>query len=447
MGAPIPGATGDPLPAPAITENTWPAARRNHRLIYLGKDWVLDWAKSTGDFQVLRVERNPAAGADPLPGPIVCQGNWAGIRDDHELVYLGGDRLLDWKPGRFRVWLINRAAAGNADPIPGVPQTDGPWPTIDGDHTLISLGGDRVLDWKPATGDYRVWRVDPLAVGATDPFAEVVDQGQWNSIRSDRRLIPVGNDRVLDWKPATGDYRVWIHNRAVAGDPFPGDPEVVGQWSTIRTGHDLIYVEGDRVIDWEPANGHFLLYRYDRNVTTLRRGIVLLHLRVLSPPRHFTLDEMVANAKSLYASYGIEILEKSRQDLNVDGTAQAYLNNLPVGECRRSVGPTSEQIELFGMRGVAGANEIVVYFVRELVSADHGCATHPPGKPGAAIAAKHATEWTLAHEIGHVLGLDHMDFIDHNRLMNNGTFSTTNPPPDLTTDEVATILKSPLLIK
>ena len=450
MGAQIPGATGDPLPAPAITENTWSSIRGDHRLVYLGKDWVLDWTPSDGAFRVFRVERNPAAGADPLPLPPVCQGNWAGIRDGHELVYLGGDRLLDWQPAskRFRVWLIDRAATGNSDPIPGVPQTDGLWSTIDNGHALISLGGDRVLDWVSATGDYRVWRHDPLAVGAADPLAApALNQGNWSSIRSDRRLIPMGNDHVLEWKPGTGDYRVWVFNRKVAGDPFPGDPEVVGRWTTIKTGHELLYVEGDRIIDWERGNGHFRLYRYDRNVTTLERGIVRVHVRVLTPPRYFTLDEMIGNARALYASYGINLQVLSRDSLNVDGTAQAYLQLLPIGECKRSQAPTAEQIELFDKRGTIGSSEIVVYFVRELAGAANGCATHPPGKPGAVIAAKHATEWTFAHEIGHVLGLDHMSFIDHNRLMNAGTSSTRNAPPDLTTEEIDTILKSPLVQK
>jgi hypothetical protein len=292
MGAQIPGATGDPLHAPALTENSWQSIRGDHRLLYLGNDWVLDWVPFSGDYRVFGVKRNPAAGDDPLPGRPICFGNWAGIRIGHELVYLGGDRLLDWQPGskRFRLWLIDRAASGEADPIPGVPQTDGQWTSVDSDHTLISLGGDRVLDWVPSTGNYRLWRHDPLAVGAADPLpGPPLNQGRFSSITSDRRLIPVGNDRVIDWKPSTGDYRVWRYDRTATGDPFPGEPEVVGQWTTVRTTHDLLYVEGDCVIDWEPVNGHFRLYRYDRHVTTLRRGTVRVHLRVLTPPLHFTL--------------------------------------------------------------------------------------------------------------------------------------------------------------
>ena len=98
MGEPIPGAKGEPLPAPALTENTWQSIRSGHQLIYVGGDWVLDWVVATGNYKVWRVERNPAAGADPLPKPAIFQGNWAEIRTGHQLVYLGGDRLLDWSP-------------------------------------------------------------------------------------------------------------------------------------------------------------------------------------------------------------------------------------------------------------------------------------------------------------------------------------------------------------
>jgi hypothetical protein len=449
VGAQILGATGDPLPAPAITENTWASIDATHRLLYLGGDWVLDWVTTSGDFRVWSVERNPAAGADPLPAPEICKGNWAGIRTGQELVYLGKDRLLDWEPasGNFRVWLIDRSARGNGDPIPGVPQTTGRWSSLDGTHQLISLDENRVLDWKAATGEYRVWRHDAAAVGAADPLpGPPLTQGTWTSIRGNRRLIPVGQHRVIDWEPVTGDFRVWIDVPGAAGDPFPGDPEVVGNWSTVRTGHDLLYLDGDRVLDREQANGHFRLYRYDRNITTLRRGTVRLHLRVLTDPR-LSLDTMVASAHSLYASYGIDLVEVSRSKIAVDGTSQAHLQQPYIDCCSRKDGPTAQQIELFSLRDNIGPGELVVYFVRETSPSKNGCAVHPPDQPGA-IVARTAEEWTLAHEIGHVLGLNHLPARDNNRLMTPGsTLSIINPPPDLATDELATIFASPWIQK
>jgi hypothetical protein len=84
----------------------------------------------------------------------------------------------------------------------------------------------------------------------------------------------------------------------------------------------------------------------------------------------------------------------------------------------------------------------VVYFVRSTVPPFNGCAAHPAGKPGAAVVQT-ATQWTFGHEVGHVLGLFHVNKND--RLMTgNGTANITNPPPDLVAAEMTTMTNSAL---
>ena len=74
----------------------------------------------------------------------------------------------------------------------------------------------------------------------------------------------------------------------------------------------------------------------------------------------------------------------------------------------------------------------------------NGCATHPAGQPGAVIV-QGATQWTMAHEVGHVLGLSHVN--NNDRLMTgNGTSNITNPPPDLIASEITTMNSSPFTI-
>jgi len=52
----------------------------------------------------------------------------------------------------------------------------------------------------------------------------------------------------------------------------------------------------------------------------------------------------------------------------------------------------------------------------------------------------------MGHEIGHVLGLSHVN--DNNRLMTeNGTGNITNPPPDLISTEVNTMRGNALTFK
>jgi hypothetical protein len=69
---------------------------------------------------------------------------------------------------------------------------------------------------------------------------------------------------------------------------------------------------------------------------------------------------------------------------------------------------TAEQNQLFNNRNNAGADDVVVYFVRSTVPPFNGCAAHPAGQPGA-VVAQGATQWTLGHEVGHVLGLFHVN--------------------------------------
>ncbi|HJY23813.1 MAG TPA: hypothetical protein VJ279_13055, partial [Hanamia sp.] len=72
----------------------------------------------------------------------------------------------------------------------------------------------------------------------------------------------------------------------------------------------------------------------------------------------------------------------------------------------------------------------------------NGCAAFPAGRPGA-VVVRSASRWTLGHELGHVLSLNHVN--DNNRLMTgNGTFNITNPPPDLISSEVNSMISSNL---
>jgi hypothetical protein len=114
-----------------------------------------------------------------------------------------------------------------------------------------------------------------------------------------------------------------------------------------------------------------------------------------------------------------------------------------VGACTLG-STTAEQVTLFNNRNNVGANDVVAYFVQATNPPFNGCASHPDGRPGAVIASG-ATQWTMGHEIGHVLGLFHVN--DNNRLMTgNGTANITNPPPDLINSEITTMRNSNLTV-
>ncbi|MBV8034857.1 FG-GAP-like repeat-containing protein [Roseateles sp.] len=162
---------------------------------------------------------------------------------------------------------------------------------------------------------------------------------------------------------------------------------------------------------------------------------VRLHIKVLSTPT-LPIDQMMQAMQRVYEAVGIRVHRVSTETLNLPA-----LVDCDVGACTMG-STTGEQNTLFGNRNFAWGSDVVVYFVRSTVPAYNGCAAHPAGRPGAVVASI-ATQWTMAHEVGHVLGLPHVN--DNNRLMTgNGTANITNPPPDLVSTEVNTMRAAPM---
>jgi hypothetical protein len=158
---------------------------------------------------------------------------------------------------------------------------------------------------------------------------------------------------------------------------------------------------------------------------------------VLTAP-NIAVNTMVQRMREVYASVGIAVQFVSTENLNLP-----TLNDVDVGPCIAG-STTAEQNQLFTNRNNAGVNDVVVYFVRSTVPPFNGCAAHPAGRPGA-VVAQGATQWTLGHEVGHVLGLAHVN--NNDRLMTgNGTGNITNPPPDLIASERSTMLASAFTI-
>ena len=204
----------------------------------------------------------------------------------------------------------------------------------------------------------------------------------------------------------------------------PGKPDVLcgtGISIGVRFGGGSA---AERTLEFSSAGIDFNLYQSVR-----------LHLKVLTAPS-IPIDTMMASMRAVYEPAGFRVVRAIDETLTLP-----LLNVCDVGGCTRG-NTTTEQNQLFGNRNNVGANDMVVYFVQATNPPLNGCAAHPAGRPGA-IVASIASRWTLAHEIGHVLGLNHVD--DNNRLMTgNGTNNITNPPPDLTSGEISTMSSSAL---
>jgi hypothetical protein len=262
-----------------------------HRLTYIGQDRILDWipAKDSSRYRVWAFDRSALAG-DPALFPLVEQPSWRTITADHELIWLGRDLqadphstedlVLDWAPatGDYRLYRVDlegtKEDGTTPDILPEPPLARGNWKTIHAGRKLIYLGGNRVLDWESATGNFRICTLNRGARGANgpnnDPLPTQEVQGSWPTIGEGHRIINLGGDRVLTWLPETGAYRVWRYDRSVrgTGEPLVSPPVVEGIWHDVDDGHELSWLGGRHVLDWQADSSTYRIRNHDRTIVS-----------------------------------------------------------------------------------------------------------------------------------------------------------------------------------
>lgn len=171
-----------------------------------------------------------------------------------------------------------------------------------------------------------------------------------------------------------------------------------------------------------------------------------LHIKILTRPDN-TVREMLDAMTTVYSQANIVVNLETTQQLDVNQNELEFLNEIDVGDC--DLVPSDEQIELSRFRDNADNTDVVVYICEVVINihgAIDGCSTHPPGSPMAVISS-HASIYTMAHEIGHLLGLKHAPEQFKHRLMNPAPPQIPAPPPPvkLTRFEINKMRISPLL--
>lgn len=166
-----------------------------------------------------------------------------------------------------------------------------------------------------------------------------------------------------------------------------------------------------------------------------------IYAKVLQNPVT-TVKDMAKDMRTVYSPHGFQVDLMSIENLTLP-----MLMDLNVGTCSPGA-LTAGQATLFTNRNGVPTGDIVVYFIRSAFGSNgplSGCAAHAAGAP-AAVIAQFASRWTLAHEVGHLLGLPHAT--GQNQLMTDrGTlFTLGNMVPILTSAE-ATLIKSSSLLK
>lgn len=284
--------------------------------------------------------------------------------------------------------------------------------------------------WSPATGAWEVhgairdkyaalgWEKSFLGYPLTNESTCPDGVGKYNHFQGGS----------IYWSPASGAHEVHgaikTHWASLGWEKsflkYPISDELAVFGGAGRISH---FQKGS--IYWSPTAG----------VRVLKEK-VRVHVKCLVNPVSFTLNEQFAAMQEVYAMAGIRVDWVTTENLSL-----STLEDVDVGGCIMG-SSTAEQNSLFSHRNYVGANDMVVYFVRSTVPAYNGCAAFPTGKPGA-VVVRSASRWTLGHELGHVLSLNHVN--NNNQLMTgNGTFNITNPPPDLASSEITKMINSSL---
>jgi hypothetical protein len=191
-----------------------------------------------------------------------------------------------------------------------------------------------------------------------------------------------------------------------------------------------------------PRDGgqHSALNSGDYHLPTVEWGINV-HTKALSIP-NVPFATLFQNMREVYATANIDVQWLTDEILDLPD-----LDVLEIGDCLPS-SLTSEQLSLFSHRNHVAGITIAVYCVFSTNRISNGCAACPPDKPSAVIV-QDGSPWTMAHEIGHVLGLPHCDSPGNRlqgRLMTGGgTDVVDNPPPDLIWSEMTTMFASPFI--
>lgn len=181
---------------------------------------------------------------------------------------------------------------------------------------------------------------------------------------------------------------------------------------------------------------------------------VRVHLRSLVPETTEPISRQENNARMVFAQYGIQLVTVSGQSLGLTAAEQTMFEDVNVGECNlNKSGLSSEMTALLdkGLQGV-GANEIVVFIAKKITDNNgkeiNGCAEQDASKRAIAVVSSTGSQWTMGHEITHVLlegfdvGNGGHELTDNGNLMFTPTSSITANPTSLSTAQLTAIRAS-----
>jgi hypothetical protein len=350
-----------------------------------------------------------------------------------------------------------------ADPNGGVYTTSGnaasgwvPWTSVSEGR---STPGAPITAIVTGTNHVTLFLADPLggvfttegsAAGGWAPWTSVSEGSSTPGARVSAVRLRQNQLAVLVADPNGGIYGTW-GSATLGWEPW----RTVSEGQSAPGGHVTAIATDERhtaLFLADPLGGIF---------TTSGRpyGFRIRILNKIAVTPTVPIATMLANLQRLYDTADILVDIGPPENLTIIPAPGAPPQvNFNIGGCTSGQTPTADQTLLFANRNNAGPNDIVLYYVQATIPAANGCAAFPAGQPGA-IIAQGASQWTIAHETGHVLGLNHIQgehtncpaatpqccsTPDFTRLMTGCGTSNITGTPTLVQGEVETMQDSEL---
>jgi hypothetical protein len=358
-----------------------------------------------------------------------------------------------WKIEKDRCWQVLRSFAGmhlkknNVSSLPAPVQI-----------SMSLLAGARLEDVSPKRQEV-IYQSGPGLATAVARMKDVIDAngyvhcGVLSGLTHDQSKFPQPEHHIL----AFAYDSVEGQNAFLFWDPDAFATEIKSlSWGRgfgllfSRAGRLCTGIDDADLADLDEFGGHTREpHRHCYQVYTLQSlpmiTTVKLHTKVMSTPTGSSVDDMLDKAVWLYAAHDIEIHEASRELIDPGSDLDRY-QTLFIGD--GDTGPSDQvtalQTAVRDRREEFGVDppedEAVVVFVDDLVPTARGSALSPQGKPGIVLSAASAGDWTLAHEIGRLAGLEVA--AEAGRLMSASTAGLDDP--DLTDEEAQAVIDSPL---
>lgn len=260
-----------------------------------------------------------------------------------------------------------------------------------------------------------------------------------------------GSLDVVSRSPGRFDL-VWVGpNNQVQGYAF--DERIPGSWAVAPvSGVNAAQPGAISLTSRHPTLLDAFWIRPDGTIGTnwWRTERVRVHVKIVNQPTA-TFDPISTQLNN--AATGFAQAEIGVDVITVERIQVTGMDTLDVGACSDFQPTTAQQNTLYGHRNNVQPGEIVLYIVKAIKQDGvDGCATHPAGRPGA-IVEYSSHPWALAHETGHVLGLEHPDcglpgqpscapLV--NRLMFPHFNLLSKPVPEISSTEKVTLFGSPL---